>query len=112
MFYFNFDIDSSERYDPSKFMKVEEGLLDIIDSYFIQELIKLKPVGAYIVKNQENRPDIVAYKIYGNVNYWWIILLFNNLIDHKLYIGQVINYPSIESIENLYFKLKALGLEV
>jgi hypothetical protein len=34
----------------------------------------------YIIENGENL-DTIAYKLYGNTSYYWIILLLNNIQD-------------------------------
>ena len=34
----------------------------------------------YTIQNNE-RPDQVAQKVYGNVNYDWVVLLVNNIIN-------------------------------
>ena len=28
-----------------------------------------------------NRPDLIAYNVYGAEEYWWLVLWFNGLID-------------------------------
>lgn len=44
---------------------------DIIDSYSIKPL----------VINDQDRPEYIAYKLYGSVEYFWIILVCNNLLN-------------------------------
>lgn len=109
MYYFNFDLETTERYDPAKFMPFQD-IYDIVDSYFLTELSQLPTIGTYTVTT-DNRPDLLSYEIYNNVNYWWILLLYNNLMNFRLTVGQVIRYPSLEAIENMYFQLKAKGLK-
>lgn len=42
------------------------------------------------------RPDLISYRHYGTVNYWWIIMLLNN-IDNPLTdieVGSILKIPS------------------
>lgn len=111
MYYFDFDYESEERYDPAKYMEFTEGAFDILTSYFINELQKLPVNGIFQVTSEFNRPDLASTKIYGLTKYWWLILLYNNLSSPwELVIGLELSYPSINDIENLYFSLKAKGL--
>lgn len=34
----------------------------------------------YTIKNGET-PEIISYNYYGTTDYWWIILLYNNIFD-------------------------------
>jgi|LakMenEpi03Aug12_release.lakeMendotaPanAssembly.Ray.scaffolds.fasta_scaffold585005_2 hypothetical protein len=58
--------------------------------------------------NQEkfvNRPDAIAYDVYGNAKYWWIIALFNEIQDPfiEFYKGRELKIPDFN-----FFK-KTLG---
>ncbi|EPB6712362.1 hypothetical protein ACRRGZ_003822 [Escherichia coli] len=115
----NFYIDTDntfKRYDPAKFMEFKEefgeyrgeytGLYDEFSSYFIDQLRKLPKAGDYII-HSPYRPDIYSRFIYGKTEYWQLILYYNNIVEIKdLMINKVLCYPSIASIENLYFTLK------
>lgn len=52
-------------------MKFKSNIIDNIDYY-----------DYYNVKSGET-PEIVAYKLYGNTEYHWIILIANDIIDPK-----------------------------
>lgn len=54
----------------------------IIDIFKKFEFKKFSPNDYiyYTVKNGET-PEIIAYNYYGTVDYWWIILLYNNILD-------------------------------
>ncbi len=108
MYYINLDLDSDARYDMAKFMEYN-GCFDILNSYFIKEVRKLPLFGEYVIQNEEMRPDLISYRIYGNTQYWWILLIYNKLTNHEeLVNGVVLKYPSLEDLEDLYFKLKTL----
>jgi len=41
------------------------------------------------------RLDVLAYKYYGDPDYWWVIALANRIIDpFSLTVGQLIRIPS------------------
>lgn len=106
MFYINNDITSITRYDMSKFMDFDTDSYCILDSYFCSQLKNIPYSGAITIKTQVERPDLLAYDIYGDVQYWWILMLYNDLQSPKeLVQGLTISYPSLTDLENLYFTL-------
>lgn len=109
LFYINLTTDFVKRYDFSKFMNYENDQYDILNSYFITRLKKLAIFGQYVVQAQENRPELVSYTIYEDTQYWWILMLYNDLFNFEEFpAGLIINYPSLASLEELYFSLKSL----
>jgi hypothetical protein len=55
-----------------------------------------------ITQQFEFQPDLVSYFFYQDSNYWWVLLLYNNmkkLQDFK--IGVTINIPNFQDVENL-----------
>lgn len=110
-FFINLDKESSERYDMSKFMLYDVDNHDPLTSNFIRELLNLQPQGQYTVQGEDNRPDLLSYKIYGSTQYWWILLSYNNILEFdNISTGDTISYPSLGDLENLYFGLKAKEL--
>lgn len=79
-----------------------------LNSYFLEKLRKLPAVGAFTCYGE--RADVIAYKIYGDVNMQWIIKAYNNIThphDGSLATGQTITFPSLNAIEKLYSTLTA-----
>lgn len=79
-----------------------------LNSYFLEKLRKLPAVGTFTCYGE--RADVIAYKIYGDVNLSWIIKAYNNIThpyDGNLAPGQVITFPSLSAIEKLYSTLTA-----
>lgn len=98
-----------DRYDLQKFVEMKENVYDYLDSYFINKIEKLPVFGTTYVQIEENRPDLLSYRIYGTVKYWYILLIYNGMISPlELTEGQNINYPSINDLEEIYFSLNAL----
>lgn len=109
-FFIDLTFQSPERYDLSKFFDYSSGdNHDILTSFFLLELKKLSESGNYFVQSEEGRPDLVSFRIYGSVQYWWIILEYNELLSYQdIKNGTTIKYPSVQDIEDLYFRLKSL----
>jgi len=53
------------------------------------------------------RPDLLSWKIYGSMNYWWILLKYNNIGDvwNDLYVSQVIKVPNEQDIIDFIAKV-------
>jgi len=112
MFFINLDYESKERFDLSRFVEFTNGCHDFLLSYFVRELKNLKQYSTFVVQNEEYRPELISYKIYGSVQYWWIIMFYNDLVSiEDITTGLMIGYPSIADLESLYFTLKSKSLE-
>lgn len=108
MFYLNTDIDSPERYDISRFMRFTDDF-DILDSHLIHTLKTLEVGGTFKVSSEVGRPDILSGKIYGDIQFWWIIMLYNEIQSTEdIVAGMQIRYPLKSALENYYFSLKQL----
>jgi hypothetical protein len=113
MYFVNLDLlnekDFTDRYDLQKFVEMNENVYDYLDSYFINKLTELPVFGKTFVQIEEDRADLLSYRIYGTVKFWYLLLIYNGMISpFDLVEGQEINYPRIEDIEELYFSLNAL----
>lgn len=108
-FFINSDYESSDRFDMAKLLEfVNEDNYDPITSRFIYDLTNLEAKGNYVVQNEESRPELLSYKIYGSVQYWWVLSLYNGIFDtDEISAGDVISYPNREDIEDLFFSMKA-----
>lgn len=55
-----------------------------------------------VKKNEECRPDIISYRIYGTQNYWWFLMWINNYSDiwNDIVENQVIKYPNIQKVRD------------
>lgn len=108
MFKINITTETSQRYDPLKFINYSEGTFDILDSEFLRQLQKIKQYGVFKVTTEQFRPELISEKIYGAglTQYWWILMIFNELRSpNELVNGLELKYPFIESLENIYFTL-------
>lgn len=107
MYYIDLSSEGYSRYDMAKFMAFD-GIYEEPTSYFIQQLVNL-PVGGNYEISVACRPDIYAMDIYHNVSHWQVLLTYNKIVDIKhLIVGKILSYPSLNDLENTYFRLKAL----
>lgn len=109
MFYIDINKQTDKRYAPEKLMRFDKsGVYDILDSHFMTELVKLPMAGTYVVVDDEARPDVIAYRLLGSTEYWWVLMLYNNLImPSQLVAGSTIKYPAMDKLETMYGRLSA-----
>lgn len=50
------------------------------------------------------RPDLISFKLYGSIVYWWVLMKANDIEDvwNDLYIGRVLSVPPFSDIEKFY----------
>lgn len=54
-----------------------------------------------VLKEEENRLDIISNKYYGTPEYYWVIALGNNLIDPMVVRpGEILRIPNFTSLKN------------
>jgi len=69
------------------FLESKEEFLSDQDTYYTVE------------RQDERRLDLISYKHYRTVNYWWIILLANSIYDpFGVRTGDVLRIPSPQVI--------------
>lgn len=106
IFFIDFESESETRFDMSKFFRFTDNH-DPITSKFIEDLKNLEPIGTYRVTGNEFRPDRISMDIYRNFQYWWLILIYNDVLKiEDLRAGEVLYYPPLDAIEDIYFSLK------
>jgi len=107
MYFFNNKSDSSTKFAIENFVEFKEGTFDPINSEIMDQIKTLKEVGVTIVTTEEMRPDLISFKIYGSTQYWFLLLLYNDIIDFTdLKLGDTIRYFNIVDLEGLFFDLK------
>lgn len=47
------------------------------------------------------RPDLISYRAYGTMEYWWFIMWYNGICDvwNDLAEDQILKFPDIEVVE-------------
>jgi hypothetical protein len=108
-FFINEDVESRERFDMARFMEYVEDAegYDILASFFIEIINKIRIDGYFNVTVEAQRPDTVSWKIFRNHQYWWQLLEKNRLTSYKdLVTEQRLEYLSLRDLENVYFDLR------
>lgn len=113
MFHVNLDIDTEARYDMAKFMEfLNDDSYDILNSYFIQKLKELEPIGSYQVTVEEAKPELISFNIFKTTQYWWVIMLYNDKLNpNDIVAGEALKHPSLGALEDLFFTLKSLSAQ-
>lgn len=121
------EVTGVDRYSFSRFMRYLDNdyepdvtqrgdpVFDPNDSYFMSELQTLPVKGVYTIPASilEGRPDNLSQQIYGKQSYWHLLLWYNNIVNYTdLVVGTQINYPSLQDIDSLFFRLRARQLEI
>lgn len=107
MFFLDLDKISQERYDMAKFLEYTDNF-DPLTSSFMTDLVNLPQNGSYEVRGEDQRPDLLSYKIYNNTQYWWVLMMYNRKFEFSEFkTGDIITYPSLEDVDNMFFSLKA-----
>jgi len=106
-FFINLDLETEKRFDMSKFLEFTDNY-DSLTSKFLLDLKKLKPIFTFVITHEEKKPDLISQLIYGDTQYWWIILYYNDITEiDELVSGKILQYPSLEDLEDLYFSLRS-----
>lgn len=79
---------------------------DEIDEYdyLYNNLTKFKmnySVSYYRVETSDlMRPDLISYKIYGTITYWWLLMMINEIQNplKDLEVGMLLQVPNILDI--------------
>lgn len=89
-------VTQTSRYADSEVIYYGEKNIITFKTYKGQNLQQNKNDKFYVVTpSTEYRPDLLSYKIYGTVDYWWKILEFNNIKDiYDFKAGLNIRLPS------------------
>lgn len=49
-----------------------------------------------ISEEEEERPDLISYRNFGSVDYWWVLLVYNKMTRvENLKKGLIIKIPSL-----------------
>jgi len=73
------------RYSYSEILKTRDTKRQYLESVIYP---KIKPTDndIYIISEQMDKLDTLAFKYYGDASFWWIIAAANNINDATLYI--------------------------
>ena len=107
MFFINLDSVDGRRYDMDKFMELINDGHDPLTSALFNEVQNLELGGRYTVQGEDERPDLLSFRIFDTTDYWWIIMLYNSFISPSdIKTGEQVVFPKLTALENYYFNLK------
>jgi len=72
--------------------------------YLYHNLTKFKmnyPVSYYRIEGSDlMRPDLISYKIYGTIAYWWLIMMINGIQNplKDMVVGTLLQIPNVLDI--------------
>ena len=109
MFFFDPDVTSEVWYNPRKFVPFLNGCYDLVQSFFVSELKKLAVSGKWQVQADERNPQLISYKLYGDTQYWWVLMIYNDIVlpFDELVPGKMLAYPSLSDLAELFFNLNS-----
>lgn len=64
---------------------------------------KINYVEFTVTDSEEHQPDAIAYKFYKDEGFWWLICLFNGIVEpmSELVTGTVIKIPYLSEVLTL-----------
>lgn len=108
-FFIDTALESPTRFDLAKFMRFENGNFDPLTSRFFVDVKRLSLEGFFVISGEEARPDSISFKVYGDDQYWWVIMIYNDIFNvEQLRSGTSITYPSLQDIEDVFFSMRSL----
>lgn len=106
-FFINSDVPTFKRYDLAKFLEYGDDSFDPLTSSMLDRIDNLALGGYYTVQGEDGMPWMLSERLYGDSQYWWIIMLYNGFAGiEDIVNGEDIKYPSINAIQDEYFTLK------
>lgn len=97
--------ESEEKFDISKFMDYREGVYDVLDSPFLNQLKQLPTVKYYNVDIGYKEIDLIAASMYGDSTYAYLIQYYNNDVRETFPEGTVLNLFDPQDLEELFHKI-------
>lgn len=108
MFFMDNTLDLDRQFDLRKFVPFVPDFHDFLQSYLIEQISSLTPDGKFTITSEEGDPALISYKIYNDTQFWWLLMLYNDIIGFdELFSGRVLMYPFAEKFSLLYFDLKS-----
>lgn len=97
--------ESDEKFDISKFMNYIEGVYDVLDSPFLNQLKQLPTIKYYYVDEGFKDIDLIASSIYGDSTYAYLIQYYNNDVRETFPEGTVLNLFDATDLEELFHNI-------
>jgi len=111
MYKINLTYQGFPKYSLGRFCEYQEGIYDVVTSLFFEQLSTLPPSKFITLDAKyEHRPDLLSYDEYGDTQYWYLIMVYNNIIDIDNFVAGIkLKLFSLEDLEILYQSLIPQG---
>lgn len=113
MDYINLDINGkiSQRFDAARFFGFRENYYDVASSVFLERIPLLPQVGEYTITDDPYRPDMISHGIYGDTQYWWLLMVYNDEIFlENLTLRRKLRFFSLGDLDELFYEIRRLSL--
>ena len=103
----NTDKEYPTRLDLGKFVSLNNDIPSILTSWLISKIQQITDFYYFKVTKEVGFSDFVAYSAYKNHAYWWIVKVFNSILeDTEIVEGMVLRIPTESAINKLISELK------
>ncbi len=102
----------AEKFNRLKFHDtfINDGTIEVDMNSEYMSLFQINnPTTIHTVSSSDkSRPDIISFIKYNSTQYWWIIMMVNNIDDiwNDLDVGDDLIIPSIRDIEDFFIRVK------
>lgn len=94
--------DYKRRLDMDRFLDKSEDHVSLLNSAVISQIKQIEEYEIYQVSVEEKAPDYIALLKYRSHAYWWIIMVYNNLLSFdEIVPGMTLRLPSQVAIDNI-----------
>ena len=97
------------KYTPTSF-SAELPALDFLNADYLS-LSTVRTSSTFVVtQDTAAHPDLISYNHYGSTDYWWVICMFNSIVNPlvDLYVGKVLQIPDLVEVS---LRLQAKNVE-
>lgn len=71
------------------------------NGYIIEDyrMLNLTYTETFVRGTEENNPELLSQRVFGDARYWWLLCRFNGIMDpNNLPVGLKIKIPDIQGI--------------
>jgi len=92
----------------TKFYEIAEltdhSELDYLRTSMANFEMRYKPLYYRVGEEDMMRPDMISFRNYNTVGYWWLLMSVNKIFDpfNDLYVGMKLQIPNILDIYEFY----------
>ena len=88
-----------------RFIFMSSGNKDKFYDWRLDFKKQMLPTSTFLINHLKytNRPDSIAYEVYGNAKYWWIIAMYNDIKDpfFEFHMGRSLIISELIAVKKL-----------